>query len=130
VARGNQHDFEWPHRPEGHQRDKVLRLEDDAFARLLLEREVIANEALPVPLSVFRQTARLLRRLIGNMRRCPDLAVRVRIARAHHHATVFENLDVAGVFAGAKFCVLLGPDVHHRANIFHRHAGKGEVVPG
>ncbi len=43
----------------------------------------------------------------------PDLAVRVRVARAHHRAAVLEDLHVADPGAAGQLGVLLGPDVHH-----------------
>jgi hypothetical protein len=71
--------------------------------------------------------------LTGDVRRDgalrPHLAVRVRVARAHHLAAVLEQLDVPHVGAGAELRRLLRPQVDHGAHARRAERGEGEVVP-
>src|ERR1035441_6505110 len=55
----------------------------------------------------------------GNAAAGPDLAMRMRIAGAHHFAAILENLHVADVWLPAQLGVLRGPDVHHQREIGH-----------
>lgn len=44
VASGKDHNLEWPCRPERKQRDEVFVLANDAFTRLLLEGQIVAQQ--------------------------------------------------------------------------------------
>ena len=65
----------------------------------------------------------------GNAAAGPDLAMRMRIAGAHHLAAILEDLHVADVGQAAQVGVLRGPHVHHQREIRHAHARHGQIVP-
>src|SRR5579863_2935011 len=60
--------------------------------------------------------------------RCPDLAMRMRIAGAHHRTPVFEDLDVVNVFQAAEFSVLPDPCMDDWLDLLWRHRCQGQVV--
>jgi hypothetical protein len=51
----------------------------------------------------------------------PDLAVRVRIARAHHRPAVFEDLHMLNARVIAKFPKLISPSANDFLDRGHRH---------
>src|SRR5436305_4581873 len=61
--------------------------------------------------------------------RCPNLAMRMRIARAHHFAAVFKYLDVLNVWHGRKLHELCGPCANHVFNFRYAHARDRQVMP-
>ena len=69
-------------------------------------------------------------RLVGNVLSRPDLAVRVRIARAHHRAAVLEYLHVVDPGKLTECCGLFGPGVDHAGDIRHGHPREREGVVG
>ena len=62
---------------------------------------------------IFSLRAIFFRRFIGNILACPYLAMRMRIARAHHFAAVFKNLNVMDVCCCCKLHELGGPRPNH-----------------
>ncbi len=68
--------------------------------------------------------------LIGNVFGCPDLAVRMRIAGAHHGAAVLEDLDVLDFGARSEFSCLCRPHFYDTTNCRKLHGCEGEVVAG
>jgi len=54
--------------------------------------------------------------------------VRVRVGTAHHRALVLEDLDVADEIALAQVASLLGPGIHHAADVARLHLGQRQVV--
>src|ERR1022692_4871241 len=65
---------------------------------------------------------------LRNRRGRPDLAMRMRIAGAHHGAAVFEDLYVVDVFQAGQFPKLSDPCVDDQLNLIPRHRGQGEIV--
>jgi len=61
---------------------------------LFFERNVIAQKTLLVRLQIRGLRNQFLRGRFRNRRGCPDLAMGMRVAGAHHGATIFENLYV------------------------------------
>ena len=59
----------------------------------------------------------------------PDLAMRMRIARSHHRAAVFENLNVIDKRQCTQFLVLLSPEIHDSPKLVRLHPGHGHIVP-
>src|SRR6185369_16406914 len=64
-------------------------------------------------------------RLVG-----PYLAVRVRIAAAHHLAAIFEDLDVLELRVGTQFDVLVCPKVDYTRDFLDAHSGECQVMSG
>ena len=60
--------------------------------------------------------------------RSPDLAMRMRIARPHHRAAIFEDLHVIDLRHLRQFLELGSPGMDHVFNLFRRHRGEGKVV--
>ena len=60
----------------------------------------------------------------------PDLAMRMRIARAHEFAAVLEDLHVTDPRNLRERRALLGPGVHHAAQFARVHSRNGEIVAG
>src|SRR6201996_8476055 len=58
----------------------------------------------------------------------PDLSMWVRVAGAHHRATVFEDLHVVNVVTYTQFEFLGCPDVHDVANRLDSHRRECEVM--
>ena len=70
------------------------------------------------------------RRLVRNMFRGPDLAMRMRIACAHHGAAIFKNLHMLDFWPLAQLLVLGSPRIHHAQDIRHVHTRKRQAVVG
>src|ERR1700722_662980 len=52
----------------------------------------------------------------------------MRIARAHHGAAIFENLDVIDIFQFAQLSKLFYPCANNELNFFQTHRGECEIV--
>src|ERR1700722_16264823 len=50
------------------------------------------------------------------------------ITRPHHGAAVLKDLHIADIVPRAKFDVLLAPDIHDRADLFHGHLCQSEIM--
>src|ERR1700687_314605 len=58
----------------------------------------------------------------------PDLAVRMRIAGAHHRTAVFEDLHVIDLGYLSQLLELDGPGMNHILDVLRCHGGEGKVV--
>jgi len=67
-------------------------------------------------------------RLVRHMLRRPYLAVRMRIAGAHHRAAVFKNLHMLDEGLSGKLSVLRSPRLHHGLDLRNGHARKRQAV--
>src|SRR5690242_8943866 len=79
-------------------------------------------------LGVGAQVLLLPGRFIGKMHGSPSLAMRMRVAGAHHGPTVFEDLHVVDRVARAQVLELLRPDIHHGVDLVRGHAREREVM--
>ena len=93
----NDERLEWPHRPEGDERDESVVGADDALVALDLEREIVGEQRTLVPRVILRESSRLMRWLARHRPLRPDLSVRMRVAAPHHLALVLEDLHVTDV---------------------------------
>ena len=84
-------------------------LEYQALAGGFLDAQIFAEQALLVRLQVIALRSLFLRWLIGKGTGSPNLTVRMRIAGAHHGATVLENLNVVDEVAASEIGELLAP---------------------
>src|SRR5207237_9822888 len=67
-------------------------------------------------------------RKIGHFGIGPNLAMGMRIARSHHCAPVFEDLDMTNPRDRTEFAVLLCPDVNHPTDFFHLHSRNSQIM--
>jgi hypothetical protein len=104
VRAGQDEGLERPHRPERHERHEVLVMANDAFALLEFDAEIVAEQAATAP-RVRLLLVQFPGRLVGQPLVGPDLPVRVRIAGAHHGASILEDQDVVHPVDGAEFGV-------------------------
>ena len=58
----------------------------------------------------------------------PDLAVRVRVAGAHHGALVLKNLHVVDEILPAQFAGLIGPGANDFFDFGLREFGQSQIV--
>ena len=128
MAFGDHHRLKRPHRPERHHRQERLVLFHHALAARLLQARVLAQQARAALFPPLQQRSLLLGDFVGQRVARPDLAVRVRIACAHHGAAVFEDLYVVDLGPRAEFQVLLHPRIHHLAQVGRLHVGDRQVV--
>src|SRR5579872_2519580 len=105
-----------PDSPEGNQGDEPIVLANHSCILALLQSDVITQQAMLMSLPVGALSHQLLGGCFGNRVRCPDLAVRMWIARAHHGSAIFEDLDVVDAFQAAQFAELPAPSVDDRFN--------------
>src|SRR6266581_984831 len=94
VAAAAKQNLKRPHRPEGNHGHESRISADYARLLALLHVYIIAEEAALVLGLVSALRCKLPRWCLRDGRCCPYLAMRMRIARAHHFATIFENLHV------------------------------------
>ena len=92
--------FEGPGCPVRHDCDEVLVLDDDPIPFGL---QIVGENRSPPEVLLLSRDDR--RDMLGR----PDLTVRMRIARTHLLAAVFEDLDMADARVCAELRVLLGP---------------------
>src|SRR5438093_12993182 len=100
------------HGPEGYNNDELVVFTYDALAELDLSGDVLAQQAAAARRAMTREGELLASRLVGNVRRRPDLAVRVRIARAHHLAAVFAHERVLHPRMHRHRGALVAPRLH------------------
>src|SRR5918996_2860437 len=74
-------------------------------------------------------TRMLLRHFRWHARARPNLPMWMRIARAHHRATVFENLHVADLVSRSELRAFSSPKVNDEPNVLSLHLCEREVVP-
>ena len=132
TPREQQH-LKRPNRPPRNQRREVLILKDDAS---LICREgplglkVVAQQATIRAGHMVKLRLGLDGRLVRHKSGGPDLAVRMRIAGAHHGPAILKDLHVLDRVHSANLDILRRPRIHHRANLLARHAGQGQAVVG
>ncbi len=105
-------------------------LEYQALAGGFLDAQIFAEQALLVRLQVIALRSLFLRWLIGKGTGSPNLTVRMRIAGAHHGATVLENLNVVDEVAASEIGELLAPHFDDCDDFFLVHPGQGQIVAG
>ena len=95
-----------------------------------LRGQIVAEQAG----AFFRQVSLLRfgfeRRLIGDVACRPDLAMRMRVAGAHHGASVLKDLNVMDPFDRRDFFGFIRPGIDDAANIRALHLGQREAVIG
>ncbi len=128
VSIADDKSFKRPHRPERHQHCEAVIAANQPVADLVLEFEVLAKQAgvirLPVQLERFLFACWFVRQCgVG-----PNLAMRMRIAGAHHDAAVLEDLNVIHPGDAAQLLVLLRPYVYNVAHFARGHARNREIV--
>src|SRR5215831_14709641 len=94
VTAAANENLEWPHCPERNDGDEGIIFKQPPFFLALFDSDVVAQKATVMRLQISTLGRQLLSRFNRNRKRRPDLAVRVRIAGAHHGATVFKDLHV------------------------------------
>src|SRR5579883_158817 len=121
--------LERPNGPEGNEDGEVARFQDDALVSREFQREIGAEQAgTGMRSRILALMEEFFRGLIRERFGGPDLAVRMRIARAHERSAVFENLHAGCRGRGAEFGRFLGLGADHGANFFDREIGQGEMV--
>src|SRR5579885_2224410 len=94
--------LKWPHRPEWHQNYETFIRTNNPHLFALFKFDVVAKQTRSVLFEI-----RLLRQELatGHLRHrtcCPNLAMRMRVARPHHLAAILENLHMADPVHGAS----------------------------
>src|SRR6266436_8240504 len=121
-------DLKRPYGPERHQSDKASVLANDSDLLLQFELSVITEQATPVRTGIVRLRHQLLGGGLGKGIRCPDLAMRVRIAGTHHRSPIFEDLHVSDPRKRPQFSKLRGPGAHHLLDFARLHRRQREIV--
>ena len=121
---GEKEQFKRPYCPEGHKRDPLVVLRNDAGLFGELQAKVGREQGFAVGGEVVALREELAGGKVGDVLGGPYLAVRVRIAGAHHGAAVLEDLHVLDLGVRAEVGGLLGPHVHDAADGRQRHGGE------
>ncbi len=101
-----------PNSPEGNQCCETVILGHHPLA-LPFQSEVVAEQASPPFVKPVSLRMAFLPDLVGNPVIRPDLAVRVRIACAHHLAAIFEDLNISHPGHRSELFILLAPGLDH-----------------
>src|SRR5437879_4406621 len=88
----NHYDLERPYGPKRHERIEPVVFRNESGSRLPLQRQIVAKQAALMAGVVFRLGMTLFYRFVRQALVGPNLAVRVRIACAHHRPAVLKNL--------------------------------------
>src|SRR4051794_27112791 len=123
-AAADQH-LERPHRPERHQYHESLIRNNDPRFFVFLEFQIIAKQTTSMFPGVALLPRKFARRRLWYRTRRPDLAMRMRIAGAHHLAAILKNLYVTDARHRAEFRELRGPSADHLFDRRQLHAGEG-----
>src|SRR5258706_390890 len=121
--------LEWPNRPERNDHGKSNVLADDPEVQLQLQLQVVAQQARMFLSAIIPERRQLSTRKVWQRSIRPNLAVRMRIARAHHLAAIFENLHVIDPRNLPKRDILLDPGIHDSAQLREAHSRNCEIVP-
>ncbi len=127
MAPGEDHRFERPNSPEGNHGCESLILRHHPLA-LEFKSEVVAEKAAPPFLQPIRLGLLFLPDFIRNPVICPDLAVRVRIACAHHLTAIFEDLNISHPRHRSELFILLTPGLDHLFDRLIGHTGNRQVM--
>jgi len=122
--------FEWPNCPEGHQHNKCLIRNYDPRALARLQFKIIAEQTSAVALEIAELRRQFARGRLWNRFRRPYLAMRMRIASAHHLAAVFENLHMANSRYLAELFKLSCPGADYFFDSRQIHAGERQIMTG
>src|SRR5438067_2248948 len=128
MTLADEHHLERPDSPE---RDKCVEafvLCDQTRARFQLQREIIAKQTTLMRLVILILRSSFFPRLVRQALICPNLAMRVWIARAHHRAAILEYLHPVDERHRAEFDVLRDPGLNHLMNRCDTHAREGQIV--
>src|SRR5262249_6432912 len=125
-AAAEQH-LERPDRPERHNRDESLVAANDPRVLILFDLDVIAQEAAAVRVGILLLASELACRLLRNRVRRPNLAMWMRIARAHNFAAIFEHLNMTELTG--ELCELFCPNAYDLFNLWQGHAREGQIMP-
>ena len=99
------HDLERPDGPPWTYDEKCVILKDNALLLLHLELGIVYQHmGTAVLFSVLAQVCELDSRFLGHSGRCPDLAVRMRVAAAHCGALVLKDLHPPELLIGRGGC--------------------------
>src|SRR5712691_4270555 len=128
VTAAQYQDLKRPYRPKGHERSERLVLTHDPFRGIAFQRQVFAQHAAFVHLTVLLHGLLLAKGLVGQVGIGPDLAMRMRITGAHHRSAILKDLYVVDPRNVAQFVVLLDPNIHNTADLLETHAGNREVM--
>ena len=96
--------------------------------RLLLKRQVVAQQTGLMKRQIVALGGRLLGEFIRQTMARPDLTVRMRIARPHHHPSILENLHRVDEREGAELPPLFSPGLNHTCNIRDHHTRQRQVM--
>ncbi len=130
---GQEHGLEGPDRPKGDQGHPMVVFHHDARAIVpngQFGGQIVHQQGRAVVLEVGALGDLFLGRFHGHPAVGPDLAVGVGVGAAHHRAFVLEDLHIVDAGTSAQIHHLLGPHIHHPADVCGVHLGQGEVVPG
>src|SRR5580692_1662339 len=129
VLRRKNQSFEGPNRPERNEDKEAFVLEYRPVAGRLLDLQILTEQTLMMRLHVIALRVLLLSGFVRQGAGSPDLAVGMRIARAHHRATILENLYVADEIVFSEIGELLPPHLDDSNDFRLRHSGKGQIMP-
>src|SRR5437870_12792419 len=107
-AAADQH-FERPYRPEGDQYNEAFVRNNDPRFFVFLQLQIIAKQTTSMFLEIVLLRRKLARRRLRYRTGGPNLAMRMRIAGAHHIAAIFKNLYVTDTRHSAELRELRGP---------------------
>ena len=128
MIKGRDQRFEGPDGPERHKSEEAVVLAHQPFLLIEFCFEVVAQQAGALLLAVAPLSLCLSCGFVGYVFRRPDLAVGMRIARAHHGAAIFKDLHVTGFILAAKLPGLLDPRLDDAFNLGLLHLRQREAV--
>src|SRR6185437_8145656 len=128
MASATEEDFKWPGRPKRHIRNKTVILADNAKLFPRLERHVVAQQATAVGVAISLLRTQFSLGSFGNGSRCPDLAMRMGVAGAHHRAAILKNLHMVHARIRAEFLVLCGPGANDLRDFRRLHGSQSKIV--
>src|SRR3954469_24936570 len=126
-AAADQH-LERPHGPERHHYHESLIRNDDPRFFVFLKLQIIAKQTTSMFPGVALLCRKFARRRLRYRTGGPNLAMRMRVAGAHHFATILKNLYVTDARHRAQFRELRGPSANDFFNSWLLHAGKRQIM--
>src|SRR6266481_5796369 len=128
MSLADQQRFERPHSPKwSHHSEPVILANHPLASRFKLQ--VIAEQARLCRFTVCPKRSQFLRRGIRHRRTCPNLTVRMRIARPHQRPAVLENLHVAHPIDLSQSPKFRSPYPNRFADRLQRHPRNRQVMP-
>src|SRR4051812_24157835 len=92
-AAADQH-LERPHRPERYQYNECFVRNNDPRFLVFLKLQIVAKQTISMFPGVALLCRKFARRRLRYRTGGPNLAMRMRVARTHHFATILKNLYV------------------------------------